>query len=115
MDILSVMLVAGGQNAQGGNGGGMGLLMIVLMIVIFYFFMIRPQSKRQKEEKKFREQLQKGQQIMTISGLHGKIKEVKQNTVMIEIAHDVVIEMEKTSISMTPMANNQVANDDSKK
>lgn len=110
------MLLAGGQSAQGGNGGSSFLLMIVLMIVIFYFFMIRPQSKRQKEEKKFREQLQKGQQVMTISGLHGKIKDVKQNTVMLEIAHEVVIEIEKSSISMSPMTNrNQSANDDSKK
>ncbi len=109
------MLVAGGQSAQGGYGGT-SMLLIVLMIVIFYFFMIRPQSKRQKEEKKFREQLQKGQQVMTISGLHGKIKDVKQTTVMLEIAHEVVIEIEKSSISMSPMTNrNQSANEDSKK
>ena len=100
MNFLNVMLMAGGANGQSANGGGSGLVMILLIIVIFYFFMIRPQSKRQKEEKKFREQLEKGQQVMTIGGLHGKIKEVKDTTVMLEIAHDVVIEMEKSSIAM---------------
>ena len=56
---------------------------------------------RQKEEKKFRESLQKGQQIVTIGGMHGKIAEVKETTVVIEVAHDVRIEMEKASIAMS--------------
>ena len=45
--------------------------------------------------------LQKGQQVLTIGGVHGKVKEVKETTVMVEIAHEVVIEIEKTAISMT--------------
>ena len=98
--------MAGGNG--GANGAGSGLIMMVLIIVIFYFFMIRPQTKRQKEEKKFRESLEKGQSIVTISGVHGKAKEVNETTVMIEIAHDIVIEVEKASIAMTaPTANNQ--------
>lgn len=100
MNLLSIMLMMGGQNGQGG-GAGSGLVMLLLIIVIFYFFMIRPQTKKQKEEKKFREMLQKGQQVLTIGGVHGKVKEVKETTVMVEIAHEVVIEIEKTAISMT--------------
>lgn len=97
--MLTQILMAGGQNA-GANSGGSGLIMIVLIIVIFYFFMIRPQTKRQKEEKKFREALSKGQEVVTISGLHGKIKEVKEATVLLEIANNVVVELEKSSIAM---------------
>jgi preprotein translocase subunit YajC len=66
--------------------------------------MIRPQQKRQKEEKNFRDSLQKGQQIVTIGGIHGKVVEVKETTVVIEVAHDVRIEMEKASIAMNVVA-----------
>ncbi|MGP1514955.1 MAG: preprotein translocase subunit YajC [Bacteroidales bacterium] len=106
MNFLNVMLMAGGTNAGSGNSGTMSIVMILAIIVIFYFFMIRPQSKRQKEERKFREQLSKGDQVMTISGMHGKIKEIKDTTVMLEIAYDVVIEIEKSSIAMNTAQNN---------
>lgn len=99
MNLLSIMLMMGGQNGQGSGAGG-SLVMLLLIIVIFYFFMIRPQTKKQKEEKKFREMLQKGQQVVTLGGVHGKIKEVKETTVMIEVAHEVVIEIEKAAIAM---------------
>ena len=97
MNLMNILLMAGGQQ----GGAASSIIMIILMIAIFYFFMIRPQQKRQKEEKKFRESLQKGQQIVTIGGMHGKIAEVKETTVVIEVAHDVRIEMEKASIAMS--------------
>lgn len=100
MNLTNVLLMMG-SNGQGGNGMGSTLLMFVAIIFIFYFFMIRPQTKRQKEEKKFRESLQKGQDVLTIGGVHGKIKEVKETSVMLEIAHEVVIEIEKTALAMT--------------
>lgn len=79
--------------------------MLVMIIVIFYFFMIRPQQKRQKEEKKFRESLQKGQRVITIGGLHGKVAEVKETTVLLEVANDVKIEVEKTSIALSVLSS----------
>ncbi|MBO5963995.1 MAG: preprotein translocase subunit YajC [Bacteroidales bacterium] len=98
MNLLNVLLQAAG-------GSGMSsILMLVLIIVIFYFFMIRPQQKRQKEEKKFRESLTKGQKVVTIGGLHGKIAEVKETTVLMEVANDVKIEVEKTAIAMSVVA-----------
>lgn len=98
MNLMNILMMASSQQ----RGSGMSsIVMIILMIAIFYFFMIRPQQKRQKEEKKFRESLQKGQQIVTIGGMHGKIAEVKETTVVIEVAHDVKIEMEKASIAMS--------------
>lgn len=95
MNVLNVLLQAGG-------GGAMSsIIMLVAIIVIFYFFMIRPQQKRQKEEKKFREALTKGQRIVTIGGVHGKIADVRETTVLIEVANDVKIEVEKTAIAMS--------------
>lgn len=95
MNVLNVLLQAGG-------GGAMSsIIMLVAIIVIFYFFMIRPQQKRQKEEKKFREALTKGQRVVTIGGLHGKIADVRETTVLIEVANDVKIEVEKTAIAMS--------------
>ena len=95
MNVLNVLLQAGG-------GGAMSsIIMLVAIIVIFYFFMIRPQQKRQKEEKKFREALTKGQRVVTIGGLHGKIADVRETTVLTEVANDVKIEVEKTAVAMS--------------
>jgi preprotein translocase subunit YajC len=66
-----------------GNSGASSLIMIVVMIVIFYFFMIRPNMKKQKAAKKFRENLMAGQKVVTIGGIHGKILEVAESTVLI--------------------------------
>ena len=55
-----------------------GIIMIVGLIVVFYFLMIRPQQKKQKEIRKFREGLKKGDNIITAGGIHGKIKEIKE-------------------------------------
>lgn len=74
------------------------MIMIVLLIAIFYFLMIRPQQKKQKEIRKFRENLKKGDRVITAGGILGKIKDIKDNTMMISISPDVVIEIDKGSI-----------------
>ena len=84
------------QGAQGGLGS---LLLLVGIMVIFFIFIIRPQMKKQKEEQKFREGLQKGDAVITIGGISGKIVEIKgDNTVMLEIAKDVVIKVSKSAL-----------------
>lgn len=75
-----------------------GILMIVAMIAIFYFFMIRPQQKKQKEIKKQREAMQNGDKIVTAGGIHGKIKEIKENTLLIEVAPGVSIKVDRGSV-----------------
>lgn len=75
------------------------LLMFGLMFVVFYFFMIRPQMKKAKEEKKFREELKKGDQIVTIGGIHGKVAEIKETTLLIEVGDGNKLKVEKTAIS----------------
>ena len=67
-----------------GAGNSMSsLIMIVAMIAIFYLFMIRPQAKKQKELKKFREAMKPGDKVVTIGGVHGKILEIAESTVLI--------------------------------
>ena len=65
------------------------IFMILALIVIFYFFMIRPQQKRQKEIRKFRESLAAGSKIVTAGGIHGTIKDVKENYFIVEVADGV--------------------------
>ena len=77
------------------------------MILIFYFFMIRPQQKKQKKIEEARNSLQKGDKVVTIGGIHGKITDIKDNTFTIEIAHDVRIEVDKAAISFNEANLNQ--------
>ena len=72
--------------------------MIVVLIAIFYFMMIRPQQKKQKEIKKFRDGLQKGDNVITAGGIYGKIKEVKNDSMLITVADGVTIRVDKNSI-----------------
>lgn len=85
-----------GQQAAGGGIGS--LLMIVAMIVIFYFFMIRPQSKKQKELKKQRDAIAKGDRVVTAGGIHGRVKEVSDTYLIVEVAQGVSIKVDKGSI-----------------
>ena len=99
MNQLFTLLQATPAAAPKG-GGSMTLIFILLIILIFYFFMIRPQQKRQKQVEEFRKSLQKGDKVTTVGGIHGKIREVKETTFVIEIAHDVCIEIEKAAINV---------------
>lgn len=84
MNLLNILLMAAPQAEGGKSSGFQQIILLVGIIVIFYFFMIRPQTKRNKEARKFRDNLQKGQKIVTIGGVHGKIVEVNETTVIIE-------------------------------
>ncbi len=95
MNQLNTLLLQA-QAGQGSNWTGM--LMIVAMIAIFYFFMIRPQSKKQKEIKKQRESMKNGDRVVTAGGIHGKIKEVKENVILMEVAPSISIKVDKNSV-----------------
>ena len=97
MNNLIILLQDQAQPAQGASPWG-SLIFIVLLIVVFWLFFIRPQSKKAKEEQKFRESLQKGDKVVTIGGFHGKITEVKDTTVMISLAPNMEVEVEKTAL-----------------
>ena len=76
----------------------MSFLPLLLIVVVFYFFMIRPQMKRQKEVRKFRENLSKNDKVVTTGGIYGRVIEVKETTVILEIAKDVEIKVDKNGI-----------------
>lgn len=83
------------------SGQGMqSLLMLGLMVLIFYFFMIRPQMKKQKELKNFRENLKAGDKVVTIGGIHGKILEVSDTTVLLQ-AEGTKLRFDKSAIAQS--------------
>ncbi|MBD5197241.1 MAG: preprotein translocase subunit YajC [Bacteroides sp.] len=85
---------------QAANGGSnwSGILMIVAMIAIFYLFMIRPQQKKQKDLKKQRDAMKNGDRVVTAGGIYGRIKDIKETTISIEIAPNVSIKVDKGSV-----------------
>lgn len=95
MNQLNTLLLQA-QAGQGSNWTGM--LMIVAMVVIFYFFMIRPQSKKQKEIKQAREAMKNGDRVVTAGGIHGRIKEIKDSTISMEVAPGVTLKVDKNSV-----------------
>ena len=84
MKGTSILLQAQTEGAIGGFGMEQ-LIMFGAIGLVFYFFMIRPQMKKQKEAKQFKESLVKGSKIITIGGIHGKIVEIKDETVVIDV------------------------------
>jgi preprotein translocase subunit YajC len=83
------------------SGQGMqSILMLGLMVLIFYFFMIRPQMKKQKELKNFRENLKAGDKVVTIGGIHGKILEVSDTTVLVQ-AEGTKLRFDKSAIAQS--------------
>ena len=91
---MNIML----QAPAAGMDSSMMWIMLILMFVIMYFFMIRPQNKKQKEIAEFRRSLQVGQLVITAGGIHGVIKEINDNDVMLEIDRNVKVCVDKNSI-----------------
>jgi len=85
------------EEAPQSKGWG-NYLFIALIIVVFYFFLIRPQSKRAKDERKFRESLKKGDKVVTTAGIHGKILEMDETTVVIETEGQGKLRFEKAAV-----------------
>ncbi len=77
----------------------LNFIMIGGMVVVFYLFMIRPQQKKQKDQKLFREQLKKGDAVITIGGIYGKITGFEGETVFVEVDKGMKIKIEKSAIS----------------
>ena len=102
MNLSHILLFAPPSGAEGGSAGGglMSFLPLLLIIVVFYFFFIRPQMKKSKEQKKFRENLKKGDKVITIGGLHGRIAEIDETTVTLEVGNQVRLTFEKSAIAM---------------
>lgn len=89
-----------GQQAPGAAPANpiMTFLPMVLIIVVFYFFMIRPQMKKQKEITAFRNSLAKGDKVVTTGGIYGKIIEMKDNYVLLQVDDNVKIRVDKAAL-----------------
>ncbi len=102
--MLNIILDAATATTEGGAGimGIMNIDMIVAIFVVFYFFMIRPQSKQRKELKKFQDSLENGKRVVTSGGIYGKIREVKEDHVVLEIADNVKIKVNRNMVFNSP-------------
>jgi len=96
--MLSVFLMA---SPDGQPNSSFSLIMMGAIILVFWLFMIRPQAKKAKDQKKFIENLQKGDRIVTIAGIHGTINKVNEdNTLQLETNPGSYMKIEKSAISM---------------
>ncbi len=103
MNLAMVYLMLG-QGGQG--GGGFQFVFLGLMILVFWMFMIRPQAKKAKQQKLFMTNLQKGDKIVTIAGIHGTVNKMNEDsTFLLEINPGSYIKMEKSAVSMEMTAN----------
>lgn len=98
MNIVDLIAMA----QQGGGGGGSMLstiVMFALIILIFYFMILRPQQKRQKEREALLSSMKKGDKVITVGGIHGMIVGMEDKTVLVQIAENVKVKYEKSSIA----------------
>jgi preprotein translocase subunit YajC len=87
-------------SAASPSGGGFNLFVpLIFMVIIFYFILIRPQSQRQKQQQQLINALKTGDRVVTTSGIHGLISNVKESTVIVKVADNVKIEMEKSAVA----------------
>jgi preprotein translocase subunit YajC len=103
MQLLSIFLM---MDPQGKGGSSGTLIMMGLMILVFWLFMIRPQAIKAKKQKEFINNLQKGDKIVTIAGIHGKVNKVSDdNTLELEVSPGSYLKIERSAISMEWTAN----------
>lgn len=93
MKINILLQAATGSNIQ-------QLLPIGLIAIVFYFFMIRPQVKKQKDQKKYVDELKRGDKVVTTAGIHGKISDISDLTFLVEVDNGVKIRFDKSAISL---------------
>ena len=86
---------------QAAGTGTSSLIMFGMIFAVMYFFMIRPQIKKQKQEREYRSVLKKGDLVITIGGIHGKITDVKEDAFVIEVHGGAKLKISKTAVSMT--------------
>ncbi len=100
MYLNSIILMMGSQEGEGNQL--MTFLPLILIVLVFYLFFIRPQMKKSKDQKKFREALKKGDKVITIGGIHGKILEISETTITLDIGNQIRMTFQKSAISADP-------------
>ena len=99
MYLNTIILMMGGQE---GETDIMSFLPLILIVLVFYLFFIRPQMKKSKDQRKFRDALKKGDKVITIGGIHGKIIEVAEKTVTLDVGNQMKMVFEKSAIAADP-------------
>ena len=99
MNSLAYVLL---MQPQEGQNPLTSLLPLLLIVVVFYMFMIRPQMRKQKELRTFRSSLKKSDKIVTTGGIYGKVTDIKDQTITIEISDNVRIKMDKNAVLKDP-------------
>src|SRR5881396_580041 len=98
--MLPALLAQAQSPAPTGPGGGIGFFVpLIFIFIIMYFVMIRPQKKRQQQQKTLISSLKTGDRVVTNAGIHGLISNVKDGTVIVKVADNVKMEMEKSAIA----------------
>jgi preprotein translocase subunit YajC len=98
--MFALFLAQAPAPSPAGAGSGLiGMLPFVFIFVIMYYVMLRPQMRRQKEQAKLVASLKTGDRVVTASGIHGLISNVKDKTVIVKVADNVKLEMEKTAVT----------------
>jgi preprotein translocase subunit YajC len=98
--MLQALLAQAPSPAPTGPGGGIGFFVpFIFIFIIMYFVMFRPQKKRQEQQQKLISALKTGDRVVTNGGIHGLISNVKETTVIVKVADNVKIEMEKSAIT----------------
>jgi len=98
MTLATILLQAATGTGAGQSSMMSMLLPMLLIFVVFYFFMIRPQNKKQKEIQKARAAIKTGDKVVTSGGIYGKIKDVKDDSFIIEISENVRVRVEKSAV-----------------
>ena len=97
--LYITLLEAGAQAAAAPKGAGWQMwAMLIAIFAIMYLFMIRPQRKQQKEMENFRNSLEKGSKVVTVGGIYGRVVEVQEKTLIVEIDNGVKIKIDKNSV-----------------
>ena len=92
--------MASPSGAGGDENPLISMLPIILIGLVMYFFMIRPQVKKAKDQKKYISEIKKGDQVVTVGGIHGKIADIKEDTFIIEVENNVRLKINKASVSV---------------
>jgi preprotein translocase subunit YajC len=101
------MTTPAGTSGTGASNPLVSFLPLILVFVVFYFFMIRPQMKKQKEMNNYRSSLKRGDKVITTGGIYGRVYEVKDNYVTIDVGGDIKLKVDKSALMKDPTADQQ--------
>jgi preprotein translocase subunit YajC len=101
-NLAFLFLMGQPAGAAGQSNPMLTFLPLILVFVVFYFFMIRPQMKKQKEMNNYRNSLKKGDKVITTGGIYGRIYEVKENQVTLDVGGDVKLKVDKSALLKDP-------------